>query len=262
MRTCLFVEDGAIRTLQVAKTGIGIDGDDEDVPFAFGGFKIANVANMESIEAAVGQDDTLPGLLCLAEEGDEFVARNDFGLGSAHGLRDRLRSGTVNGIKKLSTRNSGGAALHDNKAASNVCDVSSLQGSCTAGERQSVSGENGISRASDIDSLIAAVNGDVRGQMAELKESHAVFATGDEEGVELHIEESGRTAAFEFSKILADGGVMKSFDFSFIGSGRSDSGAFVIGEAITGIEGNGNVFLDASRGGAHVGEIHDTETIV
>jgi len=46
----------------VADAGIGIDGNDEEVAFGFGGGKITRVANVEGIENAVGEDDALAAL--------------------------------------------------------------------------------------------------------------------------------------------------------------------------------------------------------
>jgi len=66
----LFVEDGAARALERADAGIGIDGDDEEVAFGFGGGEIAGVADMERVEDAVGEDDALAALLRGSEQGD------------------------------------------------------------------------------------------------------------------------------------------------------------------------------------------------
>src|SRR5882724_3013390 len=46
----LFVEDGAAWAFERADAGIGIDGDDEDFSFGFGGRKIAGVTDVEGVE--------------------------------------------------------------------------------------------------------------------------------------------------------------------------------------------------------------------
>ena len=218
----LLVENGAAGAFEVAKTGIGIYRDDEDVTFALGAFEIANVADVERVKAAVGENDALASLLGFTEQGAKFVARNDFGLGSAHGSGSRLRGGIVNAFEQFGTRNGGSTALHDDEATGNVCDVGSLEWSCTAGKSEGVGGENGVTRAGDVDGLIAAVNGDVDGRRRLLEERHAVFAASDEEGAELQLAESCGGATFEFDEIFADDGVMQRFHFRFIGSGGGD----------------------------------------
>ncbi len=81
----LLVEDRAAGSFQAVDTGIGIDGDDEDIAFAFRPREIADVANMKSIETAVGQDDALALALEIPDgRADEFT-RLDFGVGGPHG---------------------------------------------------------------------------------------------------------------------------------------------------------------------------------
>jgi len=257
LSTGLLVEDRTASAFQVTKAGIGIHGDDKDVALAPGTFKVADVADVERVKAAVGENDALASLLGFTNQGAKFVARDDFGLGSAHGSGSRLRSGIVNGFEQFGARNGGRAAFHDDQATRNVCDVGSLEWSCTAGKSESVGGEDGVPGAGDVDGLIAAVDGDVSGLRRLLEESHAVLATSDEEGAKLEIAESSGGAAFEFGEIFADDGVMKSFHFRFVRSGGGDSGALVIGEAIPGVESYGNVFFDAANGAAQVLEIDD-----
>jgi hypothetical protein len=66
----LFVENGTAGAFQLADARIGIDGDDEEVAFGFGGGEITCVADVESIEDAVGEDDALAALLCGGQQGD------------------------------------------------------------------------------------------------------------------------------------------------------------------------------------------------
>ena len=262
LRSGLLIKNGAAGAFQVTKTGIGIYGDDEDVALAPSALEIAGVADVESVKAAVGENDALASLLSFAEKGAKFVARDDLGLGSAHGSGSRLRSRIVNSFEQPGARNGGGAALHDDETTGNVCDVGSLEWSCTAGEREGVGGKDGVSRAGDVDGLIAAVNGDVGGPRRLLEESHAMFAARDEEGEEFHVAERAGGAALEFSEIFADDGVMQCFHFRFVGSGSGDSGALVVAEAIAGIQSDGDVFFDAGNGGAEIREIHDAEAVV
>ena len=168
----------------------------------------------------------------------------------------------MNGIEKLGARNRGSAAFHDYEAAGNVGDVSGFEWSGIAGKGESVGGEDGVSRAGDVDGLLTAVNRDVDGRAVIFEENHTIFAASDEKGTKLHVVESSRAAAFQFSKIFTNDGVMESFDFRFVGSGGSDGGAAEIGEAIARIQGNGSAVLQASGGGAHVGGIDYAKAIV
>ena len=181
----LLTENGAACALEVTQTCIGIHGDEKDVAFALSAFEITNVADVKSVKAAVGENQALAGLLGFAEQGAKFVARDDFGLGSTHGSGIRLRSGIVNGFAQFGARNGGSAAFHHDEATRDVCDVGSLERSCTAGKSKGVGGENGVSRAGDIDGLIATVDGDVSWWRGLLEKSHAVFAASDEEGAEV-----------------------------------------------------------------------------
>lgn len=99
--TGLFVEDRAPAAFQVTKAGVCVHSDDEDVSFTFGAFEVANVANVERVEAAVGEYNALSCFLCFAEQGAKFVAGSDFGLGSAHELEIRLRRGAVNSFEQF-----------------------------------------------------------------------------------------------------------------------------------------------------------------
>jgi hypothetical protein len=68
--TGLFIEDGAAGAFEPADAGIGIDGDDEEIAFSFGGGEIAGVADVERVEDAVGEHNALSALLRGGEHGD------------------------------------------------------------------------------------------------------------------------------------------------------------------------------------------------
>src|SRR5258705_164723 len=109
-----------------------------------------------------------------------------------------------------------------------------LEGRGAAGETQCVDGEDSVAGAGDIDGLVAAVDGNVDGFHAALKKSHAVTATGDDEGFEFHLFERGAATAFEFGEIFSDGGVVEGLDFTFVRSGGMEAGGFLFGEAVSG----------------------------
>ena len=66
----MLVEDGAAGAFEGTDTGIGVDGDDEEVAFAFCGGKIADVADVEGVEDTVGEDDAPAALPCCCKERD------------------------------------------------------------------------------------------------------------------------------------------------------------------------------------------------
>jgi hypothetical protein len=63
-----FVEDRASGTFESAGAGVAVDGDDQRVAEGAGGFEIADVADMENVEAAIGEDNGLTALLVVADE--------------------------------------------------------------------------------------------------------------------------------------------------------------------------------------------------
>jgi hypothetical protein len=85
----------------------------------------------------------------------------------------------TDGVEKFLARNGGGAAFHYHQASGDVGDVGSFERRRSAGERQSVCGENGVARASHVNGLIAAVNGDLREAIAWLEESGTVPSASD-----------------------------------------------------------------------------------
>src|SRR5579862_9692640 len=56
----VFIQDGTAGPFQRGNARIGVDADDEDLSLLLGAGEIANVADVERIEAAVGEDDGLP----------------------------------------------------------------------------------------------------------------------------------------------------------------------------------------------------------
>ena len=261
-RAGMFVEDGTAGTFQRADTGIGVDADNEDVSFGLGSGQIADMANVKRVETAVGEDDRLPTELRRGQEFAEKFARNDFRLGGTHELRGSLRGRGADGGEEFGAGNGGGAALHDHEAAGDVGEVRGFERRSAAGKAESVGGENGVAGAGDVHGLIAAMDGDVHGFLSGLKEGDAVAASSDDEGLEFQVGEGGAAAAFEFSEIFADGGVVKGFHFTFIGCGGMEAGAGVVGEAVTRIERGDGAALTAGEEFAEFGGNGDAEAVV
>ena len=233
----VFVEDGAAGAFERADAGIGVDADDEEVSLFLCAGEITNVANVQGIEAAVGEDDGLPAIAFGGQALEKSFTGDDFGVGGAHRqLGVGSRGGGANGFEEFGTGNGGGAAFHDHEAAGNVSEMSGFQRRGIAGEAEGVGGKNGVPGAGDVYGLVSAMNGDVRGRLAGLKESEAVASAGDDEGLELHLREGRASTAFEFGEILSDGGVVERFHFAFVGRGGVQARAGVSGEAIAGVE--------------------------
>src|SRR5215469_1075422 len=78
------VEDRTAGPLELARTGVGIDGHDQNVALVFGSGQIAHVADVKRVKATVGQHNALP---CPFQT-DDFVgglfAREDLGVGGTH----------------------------------------------------------------------------------------------------------------------------------------------------------------------------------
>src|SRR5260370_34404230 len=118
------------------------------------------MSDVQRIKTAVGKNDMLATTLVFGESLGQHIASHDFGSGLAHHLGGGSGGLATDGVEKLSTRDGSRAALHDYHAAGDVSDVRGFARRCPAGERQSVGGEDGVSRAGDVHGLIAAVNGD------------------------------------------------------------------------------------------------------
>ena len=81
LRAGVLIEDRAAGAFQIAHAGIRVHADDQDVAFAARAFEIADVSDMQRVEAAVGEDDALAAALVFGEFLAQQIARNDFGSG-------------------------------------------------------------------------------------------------------------------------------------------------------------------------------------
>jgi len=147
-------------------------------------------------------------------------------LGFAHGSGSFARGGRADGFEEFRAGDGGGAAFHDDQATGNIGEMRGFEGRGAAGEAQCVGGEDSVARAGDVHSLITAVDGNVDGFHAALKESHAVTATGDDEGFEFHLFERGAGHSVRVRRdFFSDSSVVEGFDFTFVGSGRNGGGS-------------------------------------
>src|SRR5579859_533326 len=79
-----FRKNWAPGTFQSANTGVGVHGNHQDVTFAGSALEIADVADMQGVEATIGQDNFLAAAAVLREKLSQAVAHYDFGFGKAH----------------------------------------------------------------------------------------------------------------------------------------------------------------------------------
>jgi hypothetical protein len=85
-----FAINRAIRAFELADGIIAIDGDEEDVTTGAGGLEVLDMAGVEEVEAAIGQDEAAPGLALGFPPGWEGGGFED-GSGEGHG-RERVCS--------------------------------------------------------------------------------------------------------------------------------------------------------------------------
>jgi hypothetical protein len=180
-RASVFIEDGTARPFQSGDAGVGVDGHNEKIAFAARSLQIPNVANVQSVKAAVGEDDALSAPFVLGELALENIPRDDLGRDSAHNSGSRSGSFPTNGFEQFLARDGGGAAFHDDESAGDVGDMRGFERRCFTSERQSICGKNCIPRAGDIDGLIAAMDGDVSEPIIGFKKGSAVASSSNEE---------------------------------------------------------------------------------
>jgi hypothetical protein len=122
-----FRQDGAAGAFESADAGVAIHRDDEDVAFAASPFQIADVSDVQRIEAAIREDDSLTAAFVSGEKLAETIAGDNFGLRLAHGSGAGPGGFATDGFEQLLARDSGCAALHYHQAARDIGDVGGFQ---------------------------------------------------------------------------------------------------------------------------------------
>ncbi len=180
------------------------------------------MAYVQCIKTAVGENDALCAVFMLRQFAAQIFACDDFGFSAAHESGGGPAGLVTNGSEKFVARNSGRAALHDDQATGHVGDVRGFERRRAAGKRECVGGKDCVARASDVDSLVASVNWDLR-LASGFEQRHAVASARNEKGAQPHFGERGSAAARQLGKVLADGDMMKGLELRFVGSGRCDA---------------------------------------
>ena len=65
---------GRVGTFQPLDAGVGVQRQDQDVAERSGGFEQPDVAGMQDVVTAVGEDDLLAGALPFGARGDQFLS--------------------------------------------------------------------------------------------------------------------------------------------------------------------------------------------
>ncbi len=207
----------------MADAGVGVDANDEDIAFAARSFKVADVAGVQRVKTPVRENDAAAVASVIGEEFAKLFTPDDFGSGGAHRSGGGAARFAADGREQIFAGNRGRAALHDHKSAGNVSDVRGFERGGATRKPQGERSENGVSRAGNVNGLIAAVHGNVREAVARLEKGHAVAATRNEERSQLHFRERRTATAGKFFQILADSSLVKGFEFGFVGCGGGNS---------------------------------------
>src|SRR6266481_244923 len=170
----IFVEDRTAGAFQSADDRVRVDADDENVTFAAGTFEITDMADVQCIKAAVGENDALSALFVLRQFAAEPFARNDLGFSAAHKLGSAPAGLVSNGSKKLIARDCGRATLHDHETAGDVGDMRGFERRSAASKRKRVRGKDRVPCTGDVDGLIASVNRYMRFAVSGFEERHAM----------------------------------------------------------------------------------------
>jgi len=123
----VFGKNRTAGTFEGADAGVAIHRYDKNVALAAGTFQITDVSDVQRVEAAVREDDSLTATLVSNEKLAETIVGDDFGLGFAHGSGAGPSSLAADGFEELLAGDGGGAALHHDQAASDVGDVRGFQ---------------------------------------------------------------------------------------------------------------------------------------
>jgi len=98
---CLLVKNWAAWPFQTTDARIRVDPNDENVTFAPGALEITNMADVERVEATVGEDHALSTEFVLRELLAERIACNDFGSGLTHNSRSGSGGFATNGFEQF-----------------------------------------------------------------------------------------------------------------------------------------------------------------
>src|SRR4029077_662690 len=126
LRARLLTEDRTAWAFERADAAVPIDAHSENVTFATSPFEVADVPDMERVEAAVRKNDTLAAALVPDKFCSQSISRNDFGFRAAHASGGRSPRFTADGFEELFAGDSRSAAFHHNQATGDVGDVGGL----------------------------------------------------------------------------------------------------------------------------------------
>src|SRR5712692_6685615 len=243
LRARVFIENRPAGPLQVARAGISVHANDQNIAFAARAFEIADVPDVQRIEAAVREDDAPAMALVFREFLTEHISRHDFGSGCSHDSAGGSGGFTANGIEKFFARDGSRAAFHHHEAPGDVGDVCSFERRGGTSECKSVGGKNRVACTCDINGLIAAVHGNLGELIVRFKKSHAVAPASDEKRLQLHGCECCAARSSELFNVLAYRRVMLFLDLGFVWSSRRDASFRIRAKLIASVERDGQIIL-------------------
>jgi hypothetical protein len=157
---------------------VAVHADDQDVALLARKFEVLDVAGVEDVEDAVGEDDFGVGVRLAAAV--EFLGELGGGAFFAAGIRVLA----MEFVDEFVLGDRDDAELFDFQAAGDVGDLRRLQPGCAGGDGHGEGGEDHVARAGDIID-IAGARRDVLAGLAGLQEIHAVSVERQQAGVEV-----------------------------------------------------------------------------
>src|SRR5439155_2548882 len=141
-------------------------------------------------------------------------------------LRPVFRRGVVisrDGIRQLTWRNGGSAALHHDEAAGVIREPRRFVERCAGRERETERRDDGIARARHVGYFVRAENRDVRGRLPRLEQRHAAAAPRDEHRPHPRAPQQHTTRPLERPPIVLQAAAECMFHFRLIRRARGET---------------------------------------
>ena len=179
---------GPRRPLRARDRSVGVDADDEPVALAARGLEVADVADVEEVERAVGEDDASSRRRARAPR--LRGARRASGSSRRSSVPSSVRHGS--GPPRRPRRSSSGVTtavpiFMTTTPPAKLASSAASSGEAPGREREREGREHGVAGAGDVGDLIGAVDGDALGAAPSVEERHAPRAARDEEAARSRI---------------------------------------------------------------------------
>ena len=189
--------DGPALALEPAHGLVGVDPHHQDVRLGAGPLQVANVADVENVEAPVGEGDGLPRPARLGDALLHFLQRAD------------LRGGLPQASPSTAARSSpgghgGGGVLHHHDASCVVREAGGLRRPGARGQGEGEGRDHGVARARHVRHLVGAVDRDVQRRLSRLEQRHPVPAPRDQHRLRPQPTDEGAARRLEPRAVEAD----------------------------------------------------------